>query len=122
MVIENMVSLHQFISIYQALFNLNFQCGLDKISRQMAGEDNVLRTKILQEVNEDFHQGDKLNAALESDILSELVRCFEEEDATIRELASRAVIKVAGTKMGREILIEDEIVPRIRELFNDEEV
>ena len=63
-----------------------------------------------------------MNAALESDILTELVRCFEEEDNTIRELASRAVIKVAGTKMGREILIDDEIVPRIRELFNDSEV
>jgi len=88
----------------------------------MSGEDNELRTKILIEVNEDFHQGDKLNAALDSDILNELVRCFEEEDPTIRELASRAVIKVAGTKMGREILIEDEIVPRIRELFNDSEV
>ena len=46
----------------------------------------------------------------------------EEEDATIRELASRAVIKVAGTKNGREILVEEEIVPRLRELFNDEEV
>ena len=88
----------------------------------MAADDNVLRTKILVEINEDFHQGDKLNAALESEVLNELVRCFEEEDAVIRELASRAVIKVAGTKMGREILIEDEIVPRIRELFNDPEV
>jgi len=26
-----------------------------KIQRQLAGEDNVLRTKILKEINEDFH-------------------------------------------------------------------
>ena len=45
--------------------------------------DNVLRTKILIEINEDFHQGDKLNFALESsDIHVELVDCFEDKDET----------------------------------------
>jgi len=86
----------------------------------MAGEDNVLRTKILKEVNEDFHQGDKLNFALDSEVLLlELVRCFEEDDEVIRELGARAIIKVAGTEKGRIILIEDEIIPKIRDLFND---
>lgn len=85
--------------------------------------DNVLRTKILIEINEDFHQGDKLNFALESsDIHVELVDCFEDKDETIRELASRAIIKVAGTHDGRQLLIADEIVPQIRSLFNDEVV
>jgi hypothetical protein len=27
----------------------------EKMARQMRGEDNVLRTKILKEINEDFH-------------------------------------------------------------------
>ena len=88
----------------------------------MASTDNILRTKILKEINEDFHQGDKLNFALESEVLTELVNCFGEEDEVIRELASRAIIKVASTEKGRMILIEDEIVPKIRELFNDQEV
>jgi hypothetical protein len=45
----------------------------------MGSDDNFLRTKILKEVNEDFHQGDKLNHALDtSEILIELVNCFEE--------------------------------------------
>lgn len=46
-----------------------------KISRQMAEkvDDNVLREKILIEINNDFHQGDKLNAALDSDVLYELI-------------------------------------------------
>ena len=88
----------------------------------MGTNDNVLRTKILREINEEFHQGDKLNAALESDILDQLVKCFDEEDQTIRELASRAVIKVACTEKGRYILVEEEIIPRVKELFNDEVV
>ena len=72
----------------------------------MASDDNVLRTKILHEINEVFHQGDKLNAALESsECLYELVKCFSEDDNTIRELASRAVVKVACTEMGREFLV-----------------
>ena len=85
----------------------------------MEGDDNVLRTKILIEINNDFHQGDKLNFALDSDILTELIRCFDDEDNVIRELASRAIIKSAGTELGREILVKDEIVPKIRDLFND---
>jgi hypothetical protein len=49
----------------------------DKMARQMDGNDPVLRTKILIEINEDFHQGDKLNLALEnSEILAELEKCF----------------------------------------------
>ena len=84
--------------------------------------DNVLRTKILVEINEDFHQGDKLNFALDSsDILRELVSCFDESDETIRELASRAIIKVACSHDGRQFLIDGppdgeelEIVPKIR--------
>ena len=94
----------------------------DKITRQLSGDDNVLRTKILVEINEEFHQGDKMNAALDTEVLYELVRCFEENDKTIRELASRAIIKVAASEKGRNILIEDEIIPRIKELFNDEVV
>ena len=56
---------------------------------------------------------------MDSEILLELVRCFDEEDQVIRELGSRAIIKVAGTEKGRIILIEDEIIPKIRDLFND---
>jgi len=33
----------------------------DKLQRQMGSDDNKLRTKILIEINEDFHDGSKLN-------------------------------------------------------------
>ncbi len=68
------------------------------MQREMAGNDNVLRTKILIEINEDFHQADKVNVALNANILGELVKCFRENDDTIRELASRAILKVACTE------------------------
>lgn len=136
------VSVHrnQINPVLQPKSTLTFAYGnrkYDKIQRSLAGNDNVLRTKILKEINEDFHQGDKLNKALEpkaeqdnkdgkeqdtDTILNELVRCFDEEDDVIRELASRAIIKVACSEKGRFTLIADEIIPKIRELFNDEVV
>lgn len=58
----------------------------------MAGKDDVLRTKVLIEINEDFHQADKINIALKTTVLEELVKCFVEKDNVIRELASRAVL------------------------------
>ena len=96
----------------------------------MAAEppDNVLRTKILTEVNQEFHAGDNVTVALESDadpyLLTELFACFDEADETIRELASRAIIKVASTERGRMILCEDEsgLLPAIRKLFDDKVV
>jgi len=115
-------------NIWGCQTNLVFHV-LDKIQRSLAGNDNVLRTKILKEINEDFHQGDKLNKALEpkfegdtETILNELVRCFDEQDDVIRELASRAIIKVACSEKGRFTLVAEEIIPKIRDLFNDEVV
>lgn len=55
-------------------------------------KDDVLRKKVLIEINEDFHQADKLNFAIESGILFELVQSCREKDDTIRELASRALL------------------------------
>lgn len=60
-----------------------------------------------------------MNAALDSEILHELVKCFSENDNTIRELASRAVIKVACTEKGRTKLVQDGIVEDVKKLFND---
>lgn len=127
MEIENGVSI-------QASYNLIIHVNcIDKLQRLMGTDDNVLRTKILVEINEDFHDASKVNQAIEPKFegegeeaielpttLNELVRCFEEEDETIRELASRAIIKVANTEKGRQTLIELEIIPMIKDLFNDE--
>ena len=118
----------------QASYNLIIHVNcIDKLQRLMGTDDNVLRTKILVEINEDFHDASKVNQAIEPKFegegeeaielpttLNELVRCFEEEDETIRELASRAIIKVANTEKGRQTLIELEIIPMIKDLFNDE--
>lgn len=76
----------------------------------MEDTDDVLRTKVLKEINEDFSDAQRINVALESNILTELIKCFKEEDTVIRELASRAVIQIAKTEKGREILIERKLI------------
>ncbi len=90
-----------------------------KMCREMAGSDDILRTKVLTEINEDFHQADKINSALESNILFEFVKCFSEADPVIRELASRAVLQVARTEKGRKTIVSAKLVPDIKQLFDD---
>ena len=74
---------------------------------EMSTNDDVLRRKVLIEINEDFHQADKINFALQSDILTALIACFSEKNDEIRELASGAVRKVANTEYGRQILVDN---------------
>lgn len=60
--------------------------------------------------------------ALDAKILEELVKSFKEKDNVIRELASRAVLKIACTEHGRETLIKQKTVSDIKGLFDDSEV
>jgi aryl carrier-like protein len=80
------------------------------LDRSLQSDDNVLRTKVLVEVNEDFHQADLINQALDSNILVSLVSCFKDTDNVIRELASRAVLKVTNIEMGRVVFVANALV------------
>ena len=51
-----------------------------------------------------------MNFALESDILVQLVGCFNDRDDPIRELAARAVLKVPNTEMGRVIFVSNDLI------------
>lgn len=48
-----------------------------------------------------------------------LIDCFTEKDEVIRELASRAVMKVANTEKGRVHICNADLLPVIAKLFND---
>ena len=103
--------------VRQSKFNV-----LEKMRAEMSGTDNVLRTKVLVELNEDFHQADHVNSALEAGMLKELIKCFKEKDNVIRELGSRAVLKAACTEKGRDTLVKGKVVAEIKVLFDDHEV
>ena len=85
----------------------------------MKGDDSVLRKKVLVEINEDFHQADKLNEALDSGILMNLIYCCRENDNVIRELASRAILKIANTEKGRVTLVSSRCLAIVANLFDD---
>lgn len=74
---------------------------------------------MLVEINEDFHNAEKVNFALESTILQELLVHFSKKEDEIRELASRAALKIACTEKGRKMMVERKIVPEVRKLFDD---
>ena len=79
----------------------------------------MLRKKVLVEINEDFHQADKLNEALDSGILMCLVYCCREQDDVIRELASRAILKIANTEKGRVTIVSSRSLAIVANLFDD---
>jgi len=85
----------------------------------MKSNDSTLRKKVLHEINEDFHQADKLNEALDSGILMCLVYCCREQDNVTRELASRAILKIANTEKGRVTLVSSRSLAIIANLFDD---
>lgn len=86
----------------------------------MKSDDSVLRKKVLREINEDFHQADKLNEALDNDILMCLIfSCRDQKDDEIRELASRAVLKIANTESGRVTIVTSRALAIIANLFDD---
>ena len=68
MAIQNIVSIHFSLTLNE----------LGKMVEEMKSGDDVLRTKVLREINEDYHQADKLNLSLESEILFQLVHCCRE--------------------------------------------
>jgi HEAT repeat protein len=67
----------------------------------------------LIETNEDFHQADNVNEALQTEILVELIRACTDKDDTIRELASRTLVCIATTQYGREVLVKNKILANI---------
>lgn len=86
------------------------------------GKDDGLRTKVLIEVNEDFHDATLIVSILESGMIEELVVCFEDKDNVIRELASRAIMQVASVERGREYIVTHKLVVPVAKLFEDDVV
>ena len=74
---------------------------------------------MLIEINEDFHQGDKVNFALISGILTEMIKCCTDNDDAIRELAMRGVLLVAATEIGRVTIVQNDLVKVIALRFDD---
>lgn len=79
----------------------------------------MLRKKVLIETNEDFHQADNVNEALNTDILVEFINACQDKDNTIRELASRTLVSIANSSWGREILVRNQLLQHISALFED---
>ena len=89
------------------------------MAHQLHGTDHILRKKVLIEINEDFHRADFVIASLKAPILPELIACLKEEDDSRRELASSAVMKVAGTELGRQKLVAEGHLKDLKILLRD---
>lgn len=67
----------------------------EKMTKDLVTESDILQLKTLEEINLDFSRGDFINLALlSSDLLDALVKHFRNPLDSIRELASRAVVRL----------------------------
>jgi len=57
--------------------------------------------------------------AIEKDILMQLVYSCREQDDTIRELASSAMMKIANTEKGRVTIVSSRTIAIVVNLFDD---
>ena len=65
----------------------------DKMARDMEEVSNVLKLKILNEINEDFRRADFVTLAiLSSHLIQNLIQHFKDHNDEIRELASRSLV------------------------------
>jgi hypothetical protein len=87
-----------------------------------AGLNTGLRTKVLIEVNEDYHDAQAVSQTLHSGMIEQLVHCFKDENPVIRELASRGIMQVAQVNKGREYIVRYKIVVDVAKLFEDDEI
>ena len=55
-------------------------------------------------------------------MIEQLVKCFQSDNDTLRQLASSAVMKVANVEKGREYIVENKIIVDITKLFEDDVV
>ena len=89
------------------------------MKKELSKRDHILREKVLKELNEDLHSAEKIDKSLDCNIEKELLQVLLEKDDGRRELASRAIRKLAMTAKGTERLIQTKAVTQITKLFDD---
>lgn len=95
---DRLISSHRNKSDYQESPENSLQFAyqhrrFDKFTLELARASDVLKTKVLTELNEDVRQADKINLMLlSSDILTVLISLLQNPDDTIRELTSSILV------------------------------
>ena len=63
------------------------------MTRELLFSDNILKKKILEELNEDVKKADNITLMLlSSDIYPVIIKCLKDEDNDIRELSSHLLV------------------------------
>lgn len=92
----------------------------DKMARELSENDDIVRVKTLQELNDDLRQAYNIIKVIRNDALTtQLIRGISDPSPDIRELASRTFIQICKVKQGREFTISKEYVVEIAKLFDD---
>lgn len=92
----------------------------DKMSHELKYNDDILKLKNLQELNEDVRDMTKIIKLINtSDTLHVLIYHLDSTNDDIRTLASKALIEICHVYRGREQIIENNYIKAVARLSDD---
>lgn len=93
-----------------------------KMTKELSHGTDVIRVKVLNELNEDFRRSDFITLSLQSsEILKALVALLAHTSAEIRLLVVRLLNQMCMTQLGRDTIVAIESLSHIINTINDTE-
>jgi hypothetical protein len=92
----------------------------DKMSYELQKEEDILKLKVLNEINEDVRDMTKIIKMINtSDVIHVLIRHLENPVNEIRLLASQSMIEICHIFRGREEIIKYKYIKNLSKLSDD---
>lgn len=92
----------------------------DKMAHELKYSDDVLKLKVLREINEDLRDMTKVIRAMNtSDVVHVLVYHLENKHDEIRLLASQTMTEICYVMRGRELIITNDYIKKLAKLSDD---
>ncbi len=91
-----------------------------KMAKELKYDDDILKLKVLKEINEDLRDPTKIVRAMNtSDLIHMLVYHLENKDDEIRRLSSQSMKEICSVFRGREQIIENDYIKNLAKLVDD---
>lgn len=92
----------------------------EKMAHELKYNDDILKLKVLKEVNEDLRDPIKILRAINtSDLIHMLVYHLENKNDEIRRLASQAMKEICSVYRGREQILVNDYIKNLAKLVDD---
>jgi len=93
----------------------------EKMAEELKFKDDILKLKVLREINEDVRDPTKIVRAINtSDLVHMLVYHLENKNDEIRRLASQSMKEICSVYRGREQILVNDYIKNLAKLVDDQ--